>query len=141
MEEDRKDAKTQRFRDATAAANETARDVVDAAFEVHRTIGPGFGELVYEKALAVELALRGVPFTRQARVVVAYKGHCVGEGQVDMLVRDLLVVELKCVSALLPVHTAQLLTYLKATNRQLGLLINFEVALLKSGVKRVILTQ
>jgi GxxExxY protein len=141
VEEDRKDAKTQRLGDATAAANEAAREVVDAAFEVHRTIGPGFGELVYENALGVELALRGIPFTRQARVAVAYKGHCVGEGRVDVLVRDLLVVELKCVSTLLPVHTAQLLTYLKATNRQLGLLINFDVALLKSGVKRVILTQ
>jgi len=97
--------------------------------------------LVYENALCIELRLRTIPFTRQARAAVAYKGECVGEGRVDILVRDALVVELKCVSTLLPVHTAQLLAYLKATNRRLGLLVNFDVAVLRSGLKRVVLTK
>ena len=118
MRVDRQDAKTPRLREPTAALDEIAREVVDAALEVHRTLGPGFSELVYQNALGIELALRGVPFTRQARVLVAYKGACVGEGRLDILV-----------------------AYLKATHREIGLLINFDVAVLKSGVKRVILTQ
>jgi len=85
--------------------------------------------------------LRGITFERQARIAVTYKGVCVGEGRVDVVVRDCLVVELKSVGALLPVHTAQLRAYLKATNRQLGLLINFDVAVLRSGIKRVILSR
>ncbi len=114
--------------------------VIDAAMEVHRVLGPGFGENVYERALCVELDLRQVPFSRQPATAVRYKGHCVGEGRLDLLVGDRLVVELKALPALAPVHTAQLLAYLKATELQLGLLINFDVVRLASGVRRVVLS-
>jgi GxxExxY protein len=114
--------------------------VFDAAMEVHRVLGPGFGENVYERALCIELDLRGISFSRQPVTAVSYKGHCVGEGRLDLLVGDRLVVELKALPALAPVHTAQLLAYLKATERQLGLLINFDVPRLASGVKRVVLS-
>jgi GxxExxY protein len=127
-------------REPSAALDELARCVVDAALEVHRVLGPGFGERVYESALCVELKLRGVAFTRQPSVLVAYKGECVGEGRLDLMVDDALVVELEAVPALAPVHTAQVLAYLRATRRHLGLLINFDVAFLKHGIKRVILT-
>lgn len=141
MDIDRQGAKTPGLKEPPAALDHAAREVVDAALEVHRSIGAGFGEHVYENALCVELALRGITFERQARIAVTYKGVCVGEGRVDVVVRDCLVVELKSVGALLPVHTAQLRAYLKATNRQLGLLINFDVAVLRSGIKRVILSR
>jgi len=116
-----------------------AHAVIGAAIEVHRTLGPGFLEAVYENALAIELELRGVPFRRQLPKVVQYKGHNVGEGRLDLLVGDVLLVELKAVEELAPVHTAQVLSYLKARQIHLGLLINFNVAVLKDGIKRVIL--
>lgn len=115
--------------------------MVDAALEVHRTLGPGFGELVYENALCIELELRGLAFTRQPTTTVEYKGRCVGEGRLDLVVAGLLVVELKAVNCLAAVHVAQVLAYLKATGRELGLLINFNEARLKSGIRRVVLTR
>lgn len=117
-----------------------AHEVIGAAIEVHRTLGPGFLESVYEEALCVEMGLRGIPFARQTTISVNYKGHPVGEGRLDFLVGDTLVVELKTVDALAPVHFAQILSYLKATGHQLGLLINFKVGVLKDGVKRVVLS-
>jgi len=115
-----------------------AREVVDAALEVHRELGPGYLESVYEEALGVELELRGVAFERQVPVVVDYKGQSVGEGRLDLLVGGELIIELKAVEALLPVHKAQVLSYLKATKKQLGLLVNFNVPLIKNGIKRII---
>lgn len=103
-------------------------------------LGPGYLEAVYEEALAVEMGLRGIPFVRQHLVRVAYKGHAVGEGRVDFLVDQVLVVEVKAVESLSQVHKAQVLSYLKATGGHLGLLINFNVALLRDGVQRVILS-
>jgi GxxExxY protein len=135
---DRQDAKTPR-REPDEEVDRLARAVIDAAVEVHRVLGPGFGENIYERALCIELDLRDIPFSRQAMTAVSYKGHCVGEGRLDLLVAGRLVVELKAVPALAPVHTAQLLAYLKATERQLGLIINFDVARLSSGIKRVVL--
>lgn len=88
----------------------------------------------------MELGLRGIPFRRQQPVSVDYKGHTVGESRLDLLVGDRLVVELKAVEALAPVHRAQLKSYLKMTGHLLGLLINFNVALLRDGVGRVILS-
>ena len=115
-----------------------ARDVIGAAIEVHRELGPGYHESIYEEAMAIELELRGMPFKRQLAMPVMYKGRPVGEGRMDMLVADDLVVEYKTVESILPVHLAQVLSYLKVTRRRLGLLINFNVSVLKEGVKRVV---
>ena len=113
--------------------------VVGAAIEVHKELGPGYVEATYEDALAVELTLRGIPFLRQHPVHLTYKGHAVGESRLDFVVDEVLVVELKAVELLLAVHTAQLISYLKATHTRIGLLLNFNVPLMKEGVKRVIL--
>lgn len=117
-----------------------AHAVIGAAIEVHRNLGPGYVEAIYEEALAVEFRLRRIRFARQHPVRVVYKGHEVGEGRVDFLVGDILVVELKAVETLTPVHKAQVLSYLKATATQLGLLINFNVALLRNGIQRIVLS-
>ncbi|MEM6798349.1 MAG: GxxExxY protein [Planctomycetota bacterium] len=117
-----------------------ASDVVDAAMEVHRHLGPGFLESTYEAALAIELGLRNVLFKQQRAIDLDYKGHAVGSARLDLLVGGLLVVELKAVDALLPIHKAQVINYLKATGCELGLLINFNVALLKDGLQRIVLT-
>ena len=123
------------------AVDQLAHEVVAAALEVHKNIGPGYLESVYEEALCVELQLRGIPFERQRPVLVNHKGHPVGEGRVDLLVGGCLVVELKAVDSLASIHTAQMISYLKATRLHLGLLINFNVQLLKDGIKRVVLSQ
>ena len=136
---DRHDATTPR-REPPVGLDLLATRVLDAAFEVHRVLGPGFGELVYENALCIELEERRVAFARQSRILVQYKGRCVGEGRADIVVADELVLELKAIDALAAIHTAQLLAYLKATGRQLGLLINFNVLRLAQGIRRVVLT-
>ncbi len=117
-----------------------AHTVIGAAIEVHRVLGPGLLESVYEQALCIELTERRVPFVRQRRIDLVYKGHTIGAGRLDLLVGDALVVELKTVEALTDVHLAQVLSYLKTTSYRLGLLINFNVAVLRKGVKRVVLT-
>lgn len=114
--------------------------VIGAALEVHRILGPGFLESVYEEALAIELELRGVSFERQKIIGVSYKGHRIGEGRTDFFVEGSLVVELKAAERVLPIHQAQVLSYLKTTGCRLGLLINFHERLLRNGVKRVVLT-
>lgn len=113
--------------------------VIGAAIEVHRHLGPGYLESVYEDALAVELTLRGIPFARQVVFGLDYKGHVVGEGRLDFLVDGCLIVELKAVETLAPVHKAQCISYLKAKRQRLALLINFNVTVLKDGIKRVAL--
>lgn len=112
--------------------------MIGAAIEVHRVLGPGFLESIYEEALGVELSLRRVSFRRQVAIQVDYKGRVVGEGRVDLLVADLLLVELKAVEHLAPIHMAQLLSYLKATKIRHGLLVTFNVPALRLGIKRVI---
>ena len=107
--------------------------------EVYKTLGPGLLEAVYEKALIHELQLKGIPVGSQLEVEMNYKGVNIGEGlRLDLLVDDTLIVELKSVEELKPVHYKQLLTYLKLTNRRVGLLINFNVDDLMDGIKRVI---
>jgi GxxExxY protein len=118
-----------------------ATRVIGAALEVHSELGPGFIENVYEEALCVELEMRSVPFVRQAPVALNYKGRLVGEGRLDLLVGDILIVELKAVEALTSVHTAQVISYLKITGLQLALLINFNVASLRQGIRRIILSK
>jgi GxxExxY protein len=119
--------------------NQLTQSVIGAAIEVHRTLGPGFLESVYEEALAIELKTRRIPFAQQFPVGIQYKGHMVGEGQLDFLIDQQLVLELKAVEVLHPVHTAQILSYLKATRCSLGLLINFNVHVLKQGIRRIAL--
>jgi len=114
-------------------------EVIGAAIEVHRVLGPGFLEEVYKEALVVEFMIRGIHHEVEKSISLIYKGHDVGRGRLDFLVADCLVVELKAVQTLAPIHEAQLLSYLKITKRTLGLLINFNVPLLKDGIKRIIL--
>jgi GxxExxY protein len=129
------------MKEPSKEVDDLARQVIGAAIEVHRVLGPGYIECVYEEALCIELELRGVPFQRQQKVAVKYKGRSVGEGKYDLLVGGLLIVELKAVEALAGIHSAQAISYLKATGKTLALLINFNVTVLKNGVKRVILSR
>ena len=119
--------------------NFISNKVIGAAIEVHRVLGAGFLESVYESALAVEFQKRQISFERQKVISLTYKGHPVGENRLDFLVENILVVELKAVSQLTPLHEAQALSYLKATKRNVALLINFNVPLLKNGIRRIIL--
>jgi len=115
-------------------------ELLAAAVEVHRVLGPGFVESVYEHALCVELELRNLPYRRQVPIPVEYKGHRVGESCLDLLVFDSIIVELKAVEALAPIHGVQVRSYLKATGCLIGLLVNFNVPVLLRGVRRIILT-
>jgi len=111
--------------------------IIGAAIEVHRTLGPGLLESVYEECLVVELGLRGIPCVRQRPVPLQYKGLTIGTDlKIDLVVDDRVVVELKAVEKLLPIHEAQILTYLRLTSKEIGLLINFNVPLLKEGIRR-----
>ena len=132
--------RTAGVREPTQREDQLAREVIGAAIEVHRELGPGLLESVYEAALVVELTERRIPFVRQAHTQLKYKGQAIGEGRLDLLVDEVLVVELKSVEALMPVHVAQVLSYLRASSCRLGLLINFNVDVLKNGIKRVVLT-
>jgi GxxExxY protein len=112
--------------------------VIGAAIDVHRSLGPGLLESVYEEALCVELTWLGIPFARQVSLHVNYRSHRVGEAKLDLLVDQRLIIELKAVDRIAPIHLAQLLSYLKITKLRLGLLINFNVTELRSGIKRCI---
>ncbi len=137
----RQDAKAAKgLEEPSSRVDRWAREVIGAAIEVHRHLGPGFLESVYEEALAVELRLQSIAFVQQYPVAVLYKGSKVGDGRLDFYVEDELVVEVKAVERLTPLHTAQVISYLKAVDRPLGLLINFKVAVLKQGIQRVILS-
>ena len=127
-----------RLRETPQEVNEAAQRLLAAAVEVHRHLGPGYVESVYENALVIELGLRGIPFERQAGFLVDYKGHDVGEGRIDLLVERCLIVELKAVERFTDVHVAQAIAYLKATGHTLALLVNFNVPVLFRGVRRVV---
>jgi GxxExxY protein len=118
--------------------DDLAYQVIGAAIEVHRILGPGFLESVYEEALAIEFDLRGIPFERQQPVVLEFKGKPVGDSRLDFLVGEELVVELKAVEEIHPIYPAKVIHYLKMCGLQLGLIINFHVVLLKDGVKRIV---
>jgi GxxExxY protein len=123
--------------EAKNAADALSGKIIGAAIEVHRHLGPGLLEDAYEECLCHELALRGIPFERQFPVPIEYKGFSVANAyRIDVLVADLVVVECKSVEKLAPIHDAQLLTYLRLYERWLGLLINFNVAVLKDGIQR-----
>ena len=114
--------------------------VIGCAIEVHRELGPGLLESAYEQCLAHELKLGGIQFDRQKNLPVEYKGQKIDCGyRIDLLVEGQLILELKCVDALTSVHQAQLMTYMKLAKIKTGFLINFNVSLLKNGLKRFVL--
>jgi len=113
--------------------------IIGAAIEVHRILGAGLLENVYEDALCIELAERGLSFERHQRLEINYKGHDIGDLYVDIIVEGRVIVELKSVRELAPIHKAQLMTYLRVSNLGLGLLINFNVPNFAQGVQRVVL--
>ena len=120
--------------------NIVARQIVDAAFCVHSNLGPGLLESVYENCLSYELNKRGLRFSQQLSLPVLYNGKRLDSGlRLDFLVEDCVIIELKAVEKLLPLHKAQILTYLKLTGYRLGLLINFNVTVIKNGIKRIAL--
>ena len=114
--------------------------VVDAAMDVHSALGPGLLESVYEQCLAHELELRGLKVERQVAIPVVYKKAELEVGfRIDLLVQDCLIFELKAVETVLPIHEAQVFTYLRLTDSRVGLLLNFNVVSMKNGIKRIIL--
>jgi GxxExxY protein len=121
--------------------NRLSERVIGAAIAVHRELGPGFMESVYEMALCHELSPLGIGFERQFGFKVKYKNCMAGEGRIDLLVERVLVVELKAVDALGKLHEAQLLSYLRALDLPCGLLLNFNAAVLRDGLKRVVTTK
>jgi GxxExxY protein len=120
---------------------ELTEQIIGAAIEVHREVGPGLLESAYEECLCHELHLRGLTFQREVPLPVAYKGIRLDCGyRLDIVVQDKVILELKCVEQILPVHEAQLLTYLKMTGKQVGLILNFNVAVLaRGGIVRKVL--
>jgi GxxExxY protein len=130
-----------RRREPDEELDQLARAVVGGALEVHRMLGPAYAEVVYAEALAVELKLREIPVQREATATIKYKCYVVGEGRVDMLIAGRLIVELKAVENLAPIHFSQILSYLRAFDCQLGLLINFNTTELRRGIKRFVLSK
>ena len=118
----------------------TAKIIVNAAYTVHKNLGPGLLESVYEPCFCHELSKKGTEYKRQVLVPLIYDGIQFAEAlRLDVLVEDKIICELKVVDALASVHTAQILTYLKLTEKRLGFLINFNVPIIKQGIKRVIM--
>lgn len=119
--------------------NEIAAIIVDAAFKIHKTLGPGLFESVYEAALKYELQKRGLKVLQQLGIRVAYEGLDLGIGfRTDLVVGDKVVIEIKSIEALADVHRKQLATYLRLMDLRLGLLINFNVDLIRNGIRRVV---
>ena len=127
----RRDAETQRM-------NEITEKVIDACIDIHRQLGPGLLESAYEECLCYDLSTLGLAFERQKDLPVAYKQVRLACGyKIDIVVESLVIIELKALEKLLPIHEAQLLTYLKLSDLSVGLLINFNVPALKQGLKRI----
>jgi len=119
--------------------NEISKQIVDAAYKVHTTLGPGLFESVYETIMAQELSNRGLKVVRQQAIPVVWENVHLEVGfRADLIVEDKVIIEIKSVEALAPVHKKQLLTYLRLTGKKLGLLINFDTELIKDGIVRVV---
>ena len=130
----------QRHRESENERDPRTAPIIGAAIEVHRHLGPGLLESAYEECLCHELHLRGLSFERQVDLPVPYKGLLLGCGyKMDLVVEHEVVLELKAIESILPVHEAQLLTYLKLSGKHVGLLINFNTPLLTRGIKRIVL--
>lgn len=125
---------------ASPEVEQLAYRVIGAAIEVHRHLGPGLLESAYESAMSIELALRDIPFERQREIIVHYKGHAISTTRIDMLIGNQLVIELKAVESISQRHTAQALGYLVSGGFELALIINFNVAVMREGIRRVIFT-
>ena len=120
--------------------NRLTATIIGCAIEVHRVVGPGLPEAPYECALCIELAAAGLSWQRQLRIPIYYKdGEVIGEYRPDLVVADLVVVEIKSVERVTHVHRAQMLTYLRVTGLELGLILNFNEAVMKDGIRRVVL--
>lgn len=118
--------------------NATSREIVDAAMKVHSALGPGLLESAYEACLKHELSKRGLTVASQVMLPVQYDGVAIDAGyRIDLLVEDAVIIELKAVEKVVPIHEAQLLTYLKLSGKKLGLLLNFNVLHMKDGIKRI----
>ena len=119
--------------------NSIAIDIVDAVFHVHKEVGPGLLESVYELSLLQEFKLRGIKAECQVSIPLIYKGVVLSKGfKIDILVEDDIILELKAVEIILPVHKAQIISYLKLADKRLGFLINFNVPLIKDGIQRIV---
>ena len=113
------------------------KQIVDAAFQVHKELGPGLLESAYERCMVVELIEKGLGVERQVKLPIVYKGKIIDGGyRLDLVVENKIIIELKTVDHLLPVHEAQLISYLKLSGKRLGYLINFNVDMIKNGIKR-----
>ncbi len=124
----------------TLIEEDLTKKIIGAAIEVHRYWGPGLIESIYEKSLAVELEKRAIPFKRQLKLELNYKGVVLDEEfRLDLIIGDKVIVELKVVKELAPIFDAQLLTYMRLTECRVGLLMNFNVPVLKDGIKRLVL--
>jgi len=119
--------------------NKITEKIIGCAIEVHRNLGPGLLESIYEKALCHELKLNNIQFINQLTIPIIYKDAKLGEHRLDLLVENKIIIELKAVDRFDPVFSAQVLSYLRLTKKKLGLLINFNVPILKEGIKRIIL--
>jgi GxxExxY protein len=119
--------------------NAITQRIIECAIEVHKQLGPGLLESIYENALTIELELEGLTYKEQLAIPVIYKGRSLGEHRLDLLIEDMVIVEIKSVERFDPVFEAQLLTYLRLTEKRVGLLINFNTRLVKDGIKRFIL--
>lgn len=123
----------------TNSLNDLSGSIIGAAIEVHKTLGPGLLESAYEECLCYDLEARGIAFERQKPLTITYKNHPIDCAyRIDILVQDAIVIELKSVDRIEPIHKAQLLTYLKLSDKNLGLLINFNVPVLKDGIIRLV---
>lgn len=119
--------------------NRIATQIVDSCFHVHKELGPGLLESAYEYAFLKELELRNVRAKNQVPVKLMYKGYDTGKHYImDLLVEDTVIIEIKCADCILPVHTAQIISYLKLSQKKLGFLINFNVPVMKDGIKRFV---
>ena len=135
----RKDAKIKINLKKVMTENEIAKEIVDAAFQIHKRLGPGLLESVYEIVLAHELKKRGLKVKRQVPVAIVYDDIKFDEGfRADLIIKDKVIVELKSVENVVPVHKKQLLTYLRLADKRLGLLINFGAELIRDGISRVV---
>ena len=135
----RKGAKVAKKMPSKDILDELSHTVIGACIEVHRLLGPGLLESIYVECLAAELSRLEIPVKREVIVPIRYKGKTLSKPlRLDLLVDDCLIVEAKSVDTLLPVHSAQLLTYLKMTDVKLGLLLNFNVVVMRDGIKRIV---
>jgi GxxExxY protein len=131
------DTKTPRIQEVSSHLDLIGKEIVDCAFQVHKTMGAGFTENIYEAAFICELKEKNISFEAQKIIPIQYKHHNLDlTYRLDLLIENQIVVELKAIDNLLPVHEAQLINYLKITNNRLGYLINFNVPLIKDGIKR-----